>query len=113
MVCLTASAVSQPTVRRFDEQGNPVPLYTSKETKFVKGQVFVKFKTGELDSLELEKDVLAFTLDDRLMKRAALRMSLQSKLAARSALRGSAALQVQRVVTKLRPHHKTSTARTG
>lgn len=67
------------------------------------GEVLIRFKKGVLDSTELERNLQSFDINSSLINDSNLLQDLVRQ-------NGS---ELRRVVTNLRPHHKTSISRNG
>ncbi len=112
LLAVIFTAANSQNIQRLDVNGNPIISDNSHKSEYVAGELLIKFKNGELDSLQLESDVLIFE-GTQLTKRAAVKNKLVDKLKIKNALRGTDQFELRRTISHLRPHHKNSLTRSG
>lgn len=88
---------------RLDENGKPIVIKKDPFAKFAPDAVIIKFTDGYLDITELEKDVIDFDLESRLVQHEGIKTKFREK----------SIVKLTKVVRKFKPHQKISTARSG
>lgn len=101
-VLASRAPLAQPAYSVLDERGEIVPATDVNESEFVPGVLLVRFRAGALNEDALNsRDV---TLD--------IQTAIKLPATAR-AFRSLGAVQMRRVVSRLRPEHRFSEARSG
>ena len=97
------TVANSQNIQRLDVNGNPIISDNSHKSEYASGELLIKFKNGELDSLQLESDALIFE-GTQLTKRAAVKNKLLEKLKTKNALRGTDQFELNHFLQ--RSHHR-------
>ena len=98
--------------QRLDINGNPIITDSNLKQEYKKGELMIRFRSGELDSISLESDSISFE-GTQLTKRNSVKTKILEKLRNLNAFRNADKYELRRAVKRLRPHHKHSLSRSG